>query len=374
MLSLVVFNFSILRVISFYFRSSKEKGFINICFRLIFILVGASFLVSNPFLFLILLEFSVMPTTYVILLLSKDKDKNFSVILILIINLIGSVPFIFCSLIISAESLLTTGCFMRPVSSVVMTLRFIFILRSKIPVSILHFWLTKAHVAARACASIILASILLKLGTFGLVKFRKIFSKYLIPLCTALESWCLLFCIFFSLIMVRFTDIKMLVACSSILHIGLILPFLCHEDSAGVLSIVVIITRHGVVSFYLFYLVRIMYEMTHRRSIDYNKSNESFNSVFSMQVFLFVVFNLGVPPLANLISEVYICFRLIDYSYLSSLIFSTSVVIGIIFRIFMLTKNLFGRKLVKVHHETERSLLSFRFMTTLILLTMILSL
>lgn len=139
MLSLVVFNFSILRVISFYFRSSKEKGFINICFRLIFILVGASFLMSNPFIFLILLEFSVMPTTYVILLLSKDKDKNFSVILILIINLIGSVPFIFCSLIISAESLLTTGCFMRPVSSVVMTVRFIFILRSKIPVSILHF-------------------------------------------------------------------------------------------------------------------------------------------------------------------------------------------------------------------------------------------
>lgn len=367
--------FNVFMLILLHFFSEDEVKLKKISLSIIFILivVSGSFICNDPLPFLLLLETSVLPTSLLILFLSKDQDKLASVILIMLINLRGSLPFIFYSvwaLSFVRDFGLTSlnRCF-----SIVVIFRFLLVLCSKVPVAIFHFWLTKAHVAARACISMILARILLKLGTYGLIKFMHIFNKICLNIAKFFFPWCVILAVFFSLLIVRFVDIKMLVALSSILHISLILPILCLGNSSGNFSMILMIVGHGLVSYFFFLLVRVIYESSLSRSTHYNKSSESLYRGSFILIFSLRFLNMGVPPLVNFLREALVCSNLFSYSNCVTYIFLISIVLGVFFCIFFITKRNFGRKISFEDKTMESSFgLSFwLFLFSLIIVPLI---
>lgn len=346
-------SFLIVRII-FIFGSLDESLIYKFNFNFLVLSVGLTFLVRDCLSFLILLEITVFPMAFIIFSFSKDLDKLSSILFIMFINLLGSIPFmIFIWIFYSnmGRFFFNFGLYLNLCDKIFLCFCFFLVFISKLPFFLFHFWLTKAHVRASGSCSMLLASLMLKLGSFGLLKFSSIFfllRKKFFPLVFSIS---LGGSILLSLVIIRFFDIKFLVACSSVLHMSTIFPFLIFGHICGKVSRLLIITGHGLVSYFLFFCVTLLYERRFNRSFDFNKSMESLNKFVSMFLFIFVFLNLGVPPFINFLREVYSFSVLLCFSYFSLGIFLVGITLSIIFVMMMITKILFGKKILFVNQD-----------------------
>lgn len=142
----------------------------------------------------------------------------------------------------------------------------------------------------------------------------------------------------------RFFDIKFLVACSSVVHIGLLWPLIRRGRVVGAISRMFIMVGHGLISYILFFLVSTIYELSHSRSIVTNKSMESHSKNFALVFFLYLFLNLGLPPFIRFLAELFFCTQLCLCRSFGLLIFGIFILGCIFFVIFFVTKLLFGKK------------------------------
>lgn len=313
-------------------------------FSSIILFLFGSFLSLDPFVFLILFEFCVFPMMYIFLILSKDIDKLESVLFIIFMNLFGSIPFMsFVSVWFKSENFyhaINVDSFLE----FVVFIRFILLLVIKFPIFIWHVWLTKAHVRGSGFCSIILARVILKLGTFGFLKFIKFFQKVRNNFCLVLGFFCVAGCLVFLLGMLRAFDAKLLVARSSVVHMASIIPGITSMTSSGFISSIFMIVGHGFISFILFMLVSLIYERRHSRSIDSNKSLESVRKTFIIIFFFYLFLNLGLPPFISFIRELFFCLLFLQLSVSLFLLFCLTMVVSIIYVIFFTYRFIFGKK------------------------------
>lgn len=359
--SLILFSVIPLNIRFFYFFNEsfslkKDKNLTYIFFFLILSLVSLTFFSTDPFKFIFFLECSVLPISFIIIFLSKDYDKISSVLFITFINLLGSIPFIMFLLISNRINFFELGT-----ERVILEFIFILVIVCKIPIFFFHFWLNKAHVAASGYCSMILARIMLKLGTLGLFKFFSWFKAPTYDFISYILGFSTLSSLIFSMLIIRFLDFKNLVACSSILHISMIFPIVLSGRALGVESSLLIMVGHGIVSIFLFFLVTILYERLMNRSIEFNKSLESLNKSFCLILIIYVFLNLGVPPLINFIREIYTVSFLLRFSVYCIIIFLVRIVFSIIFLIFLVTKILFSKKYFFLNNFRSNNLLSISF-------------
>jgi NADH-ubiquinone oxidoreductase chain 4 len=172
----------------------------------------------------------------------------------------------------------------------------------KLPIYFSHLWLPKAHVEAPVSGSIILAGLILKLGGLGLLYFRFICwnRKFILIvfISTILGRGVL------SLIISRLTDIKVIIAYSSVVHISLV--YICSfiHSPQGVLGGLIIILCHGITSPGMFSCANIMYERRHSRRSIINKGKIRTIPALSLFWFLLIMINFGGPFSINLIREI----------------------------------------------------------------------
>lgn len=320
-------------------------------FKEIFTVVGIicgflclSFVSSSPFLFLFRYEICAFPILFLIFRLSKDLEKIESVFFMLFINVFGSIFFIiFCYGFYISDMVLLSSFFFF-FSDLFIYRRFFLLLVIKFPLFLFHSWLTKAHVRGSGACSIILASVMLKLGTFGFFKFSSFFLIIVSTLLSFLICFCTLRCLIVLLWMVRMFDVKLLVACSSIIHMRCIVPSLIFCSRIGVVSSVLIIIGHGVVSYILFLLVSVCYERSYRRCIDLVKRVESVSKSLTLLIFFFFFVNLGVPPFIRFISELLFTNFFFSYSVVGVVFFCLSIFFGVVYLMYYLCYTLFGKK------------------------------
>nr|AVE14488.1 NADH dehydrogenase subunit 4 [Sorubim lima] len=184
----------------------------------------------------------------------------------------------------------------------------------KMPLYGVHLWLPKAHVEAPVAGSMVLAAILLKLGGYGMMRMMVILdplSKDLVYPIMALALWGV---IMTGSICLRQTDLKSLIAYSSVSHMGLVAGGILIQTPWGFTGALVLMIAHGLVSSALFCLANTTYERTHSRTMVLARGLQIIFPLTAVWWFISNLANLALPPLPNLMGELMIITAMFNWS------------------------------------------------------------
>nr|QWK41072.1 NADH dehydrogenase subunit 4 [Pseudobagrus gracilis] len=184
----------------------------------------------------------------------------------------------------------------------------------KMPLYGIHLWLPKAHVEAPVAGSMVLAAILLKLGGYGMMRMMIILdplSKDLVYPIIALALWGV---IMTGSICLRQTDLKSLIAYSSVSHMGLVAGGILIQTPWGFTGALVLMIAHGLVSSALFCLANTTYERTHSRTMVLARGLQILFPLAATWWFIANLANLALPPLPNLMGELMIITTMFNWS------------------------------------------------------------
>lgn len=183
---------------------------------------------------------------------------------------------------------------------------FFLVFMVKLPVYGVHLWLPKAHVEAPVSGSMVLAGVLLKLGTYGFLRFRGFFLSSLMFYKGYFISVGLLGGLYSCYLCLRQSDLKSFVAYSSVCHMGFGLGGLYSGNFFGWGGSLFIMIAHGFCSSCLFYILYVLYERFFTRSGLILKGLGFLVPMMLLFWFLFSILNMGVPPSFSFFSEVFI--------------------------------------------------------------------
>nr|AWH61899.1 NADH dehydrogenase subunit 4 [Aphrophora maritima] len=289
-----------------YVNNNYKSGFIMmILFLMMFLFM--SFSVMNFFLFYFFFESTLIPTLILIFGWGYQPERLFSGYYMLFYTLIASLP-LFLS-IFYMYKLNGSSMFMIKFCnnySFYIYLGLIMAFLVKLPMFMFHFWLPKAHVEAPISGSMILAGILLKLGGYGLLRVMEIIPNYFILYNYVWVVICLYGGLCISMICLLQSDVKSLIAYSSVAHMSLVIMGLMTMFSWGCAGSYLLMLGHGLCSSGLFCLSNIMYERLMSRSFFVSKGMMSFMPSMSLMWFLFCSSNMSSPPSINLLGEIMI--------------------------------------------------------------------
>ncbi len=175
----------------------------------------------------------------------------------------------------------------------------------KMPMWPVHTWLPDAHVEAPTAGSVMLAGILLKLGGYGFIRFNlPMFpdaSHMFAPLVMALS---VIAVVYTSLVAFRQTDIKKLIAYSSVAHMGFVTMGIFAGNAIGVQGAIYQMISHGVISGALFLCVGVVYDRWHTREIAFYGGVTKLMPHYAFVFLLFTMANVGLPGTSGFVGEI----------------------------------------------------------------------
>ncbi len=176
----------------------------------------------------------------------------------------------------------------------------------KIPIFPLHGWLPLAHVEAPTPVSMLLSGILLKLGAYGLLRVSELLPLGLEWFAPFLLALGFINIMYGALLAWRQTDLKSMVAFSSIDHMGFVLVGIAALNATGFTGAVMMMVTHGVITAALFLLVGVIYERAHTRDLTEFGGLMASVPVFSILMSLALLASMGLPGLAQFVSEFHV--------------------------------------------------------------------
>ncbi len=223
----------------------------------------------------------------------------------------------------------------------------------KVPMFPFHTWLPDAHVQAPTAGSVILAGVLLKMGTYGYVRFAMpMFPdgvEFFKPLMLILA---VVGIIYGALVSIVQPDMKKLVAYSSVSHLGFVMLGLFALNSQGVTGAMIQMINHGLSTGALFLLVGVVYDRRHTRMIaDYGgiaKVMPWYAAVFM----LVMLSSVGVPGLNGFVGEFLILIGAYQTAPIYAIFGATGVILAAIYLLWMYRRVFFGELI----HEENKSL------------------
>lgn len=216
---------------------------------------------------------------------------------------------------------------------------------TKIPMIPFHIWLPEAHVEAPTIGSVILASLLLKLGGYGFMRFNLALFPYAgNTITTSSFITCLgvISIIYSSLAAIRQMDIKKIIAYSSVAHMNVVVLGLFSNTIQGVDGAVYLMVAHGIASGALFFCIGVIYDRYHTRLIEYYGGLVQVMPVFVTLFFLFTLANVGFPLTANFVGEFLSFLGIGQQSLVYLFLAATGVVLSAVYSMWLFGRISFG--------------------------------
>jgi NADH-quinone oxidoreductase subunit M len=247
-----------------------------------------------------------------------------------------------------------------------MFLAFFFSFAIKVPLFPLHTWLPDAHVQAPTAGSVILAGVLLKMGTYGLLRFcLPLFPQSAVEFAPFISVLAIIGIIYGALVAMVQTDMKKLVAYSSVAHLGFVVLGIFAMTTESVQGAVIQMVNHGLSTGALFLLVGFIYERTHTREISYYGGIAKLVPVYATVLMIASLSSIGLPGLNGFIGEFLILIGSFQSQVLGSWWFTIFAASGVIFAavylLWMYERVVFGKvtnpKLESLTDMSRRELL-----------------
>ena len=341
----------------------------------------------DAFLFYVFWEAMLIPM-FIIIGIWGGENRVYATIKFFLYTFLGSV----FMLIAIIYLYISTGSYsifdfynldLSRMEQILIFLAFLFAFAVKIPMWPVHTWLPDAHVEAPTGGSVILAAILLKMGGYGLLRFS-------LPITPAASNELSMLMVVLSLIAIIYigmvalsqTDMKKLIAYSSVAHMGFVtlgtfVVFLNHENASienmniAISGAMIQMISHGLISGALFLCIGVMYDRIHSREInDYGGVALVMPRFAGLMVF-FALANAALPGTSGFVGEVLVILASLKVNFWIALLSGTTLVIGAAYTLWMIKRVIFGsitnEKISNVQDTTAIEFISLTILAFMVL-------
>jgi len=312
-----------------------------------FFLIGV-FCILDLLLFYVFFEAVLIPMYLIVGVWGSRERKIRAAYFFFLYTLLGSVLMLISILYIYSQvgttdyEVLLAFVF-SPSEQKLIFLTFFLSFATKVPMVPVHLWLPEAHVEAPTAGSVILAGVLLKLGTYGLIRFCfPLFPDACFYFTPFVYSLAAVGVVYTSFTAIRQTDFKRIIAYTSVAHMNLVMVGLFSFNVIGLEGAILQSLSHGLVASALFLIIGVVYDRHHTRMVQYYGGLVHTMPVYIFIFLFFTMANIGLPGTSSFVGEFLILLGSFKTNIFITAITATSMIVGGCYSLWVFNRIAYG--------------------------------